>query len=111
MQKRIILVDFNPQLGAEIMKTRPAVVISNSRINSKKPIVTVVPLRSNLDLKEVYSPIIYSSFTNGLDRDSFADVDQIKSIDKLRIKDEIGILSDDDFAEIIAAIDIVFSTY
>lgn len=105
---QIIEVDFDPQVGAEIMKTRPAVIISNDFLNTKLPTITVVPLRSNLDLALEFMPIINISLKNGLSKDSFADVCQLKSIDKKRIKKVIGVLSKNDLAEVISSLDFVF---
>jgi mRNA-degrading endonuclease toxin of MazEF toxin-antitoxin module len=75
------------------MKTRPAVIISNNFLNSKLPTNTVVPLRSNLDLALPFMHIINLDRTNGLKNDSFADVCQLKSFDKKRVKKILGKLS------------------
>ena len=104
----IVDVDFEPQVGAEIKKTRPAVIISNTILNNKLPVITVVPLRGSLDFALDFMHIVYYDAKNGLTKDSFADVCQIKSIDKRRIKGILGKASKDDLAEIISSIDFVF---
>ena len=105
---QIVEVDFEPQIGAEIMKTRPAVIISNNFLNNKLPTITVVPLRSNLDLALPFMHIVNIDRSNGLKNDSFADVCQLKSFDKKRAKRIIGKLSNEDLAEIISSLDFVF---
>lgn len=107
-QGQIVNVDFEPQIGAEIMKTRPAVIISNTQLNSKMPVVTVVPLRGSLELALDFMHIVNLDFKNNLDKDSFADVCQVKSIDKKRIKGVRGVVSNNDLAEIISSLDFVF---
>lgn len=105
---QIVEVDFEPQVGAEIMKTRPAVIISNNHLNKLLPVITVVPLRGSLDLAMEFMHIINFDLKNGLTKDSFADVSQVKSIDKARVKRVVGTLSNDDLAEIISSLDFVF---
>jgi mRNA interferase MazF len=105
---QIVEVDFNPQVGAEIMKTRPALIISNTILNNKLPVISVVPLRGSIDLALPFMHTIYFDRNNGLAKDSFADVCQIKSIDKKRVKGLLGIVSKEDLAEVISSIDFVF---
>ena len=105
---QIVNVDFEPQIGAEIMKTRPAVIISNTELNKILPLITVVPLRGNLDKAFEFMHIVNFDAKNKLDKDSFADVCQLKSIDKKRVKSIRGVMSNDDLAEIISSLDFVF---
>jgi len=107
-QGQIVNVNFEPQLGAEIMKTRPAVIISNTLLNNKLPVVTVVPLRGSLDKALDFMHIVNFDAKNNLDKDSFADVCQLKSIDKKRVMGLRGVIGTDDLAEIISSLDFVF---
>lgn len=109
MKKGLVVeVDFDPQVGAEIMKTRPAVIISNDYLNKTLPVITVVPLRGSLDLALEFMHIVNFDLKNGLTKDSFADVCQVKSVDKKRVRRVLGTLSNDDLAEIISSLDFVF---
>jgi len=47
------LVNFDPTLGAEVKKTRPALVVSNDINNAHSPIVSISPITSNVT--KVYS--------------------------------------------------------
>jgi mRNA interferase MazF len=105
---KVVSVNFEPQIGAEIMKTRPAIILSNTLLNQKLPVITVVPLRSNLKLALPFMHTIVPSSKNGLKVDSFADVCQVKSIDKKRIQGIIGTLENEDLAEVISSLDFVF---
>ena len=104
----VVEVEFDPQVGAEIKKTRPAVVISDTQLNNKLPVVTVVPLRGSLELALPFMHIVDFDVKNGLTKDSFADVSQIKSIDKKRITRVLGRVSDNDLAEVLSSLEFVF---
>jgi len=55
----IYLVNFDPTIGHEVKKKRPAMILSNNIHNQYSPLVTVAPLSSNVDkvyLFEVYIP-------------------------------------------------------
>ena len=49
----IFLVNFDPTIGSEAKKTRPAVVVSNDINNTHSPIVSISPITSNVT--RVYS--------------------------------------------------------
>jgi len=45
----IFLVNFDPTIGAEAKKTRPALVVSNDINNAHSPIVSISPITSNVN--------------------------------------------------------------
>ena len=49
----IFLVNFDPTVGAEAKKIRPAVVVSNDINNAHSPIISIAPITSNVT--KVYS--------------------------------------------------------
>lgn len=71
----IWLVNFDPTLGAEIKKTRPAVIISGQPFNRLRRTVVVVPLSSAHDQTEF--PLLIAIHSSG--KPSVAVVDQIKA--------------------------------
>lgn len=99
--KEIWLVEFNPQIGAEISKTRPAVVIS-SDIMFNLPLKFVVPITSWRDDFSRQSWKIklknYDKF--GLDKLSAIDCFQIKSFSVERFVRKIGEIDDKTLFEI-----------
>jgi mRNA interferase MazF len=84
-------VAFDPSVGTEIRKTRPAIIVSNTVANRRLPAIVVVPVTSNV--ARVYPG---QSLVNINDRVGKARVDQIKAIDKSRLKTFIGHLAPDE---------------
>ncbi|HQV22608.1 MAG TPA: type II toxin-antitoxin system PemK/MazF family toxin [Agitococcus sp.] len=78
----------DPTIGAEIQKTRPVVVMSNTSINKARRTIVVVPLSTS-------APVI--PYLNvGLTGGSTARCDHIRSIDKSRLGKKVGTLSSKD---------------
>lgn len=92
-------VDFNPSIGGEIQKTRPAVIISNDFANEISNRVQVIPLTSNID--KCYPCEAYIS-VNG--KKCKAMTDQIMTVSKQRLKNKIGITLNNDIRLIEKAI-------
>jgi mRNA interferase MazF len=84
-------VEFDPAVGSEIHKTRPAVIISNDTANKYLERVVVVPFTSNVS--KVYPGEAVVTVDG---KKSKAMTDQIMSADKSRLKNKIDVLSDND---------------
>jgi len=102
------LVDFDPAKGDEIMKSRPAVVISSDIFRPLK-IKLVVPLTSWQEKFSVsqWMVKITTNNDNGLDRDSAADALQLRSVSYERFNRKLGTISAAIINEIKASIAIV----
>jgi len=92
----IRLVDLTPVRGAEANKQRPAVIVSNDGANSTadrlgRGIVTVVPATSNIDRVYPFQVLLRASET-GLDRDSKAQAEQVRSVAVERIGARVGVV-------------------
>jgi mRNA interferase MazF len=104
----IWLINLDPTIGAEIRKTRPAVIVSEDAIGIL-PLRVIVPLT---DWKERYSVapwmiLISPDSQTGLDKPSAADAFQIRSVAQERFVQRIGCLQTDQVGRILAAIQIV----
>jgi len=95
----IYLVSLDPTIGAEINKTRPALIISNNINNEVSETVTVIPLTSNIEKIYPFETLIPASRT-GLSMDSKAKCNQIRTIDKKRLVKPIGRISKDKLHEV-----------
>ena len=99
------LVNFEPTLGAEIKKTRPAVVVSSDAIG-KLPIKLIAPIT---DWKAYFNQNLWHvriepDSTNGLAKVSAVDTLQLRGVDIQRFIRKLGQLSETTMAEIAAAV-------
>ncbi len=92
-------VNFDPSVGSEVQKQRPAVIISNNVANKNLERVVVVPLTSNV--KRVY-PAEALVTINQIPAKAMTD--QIMTADKARLKNKMGSLSDLDLIAVENAI-------
>jgi mRNA interferase MazF len=88
-------VDFDPTQGAEIRKTRPAVVITADGLNRVRRTVVVVPLSSG---PQPHPPVVVA--TRSLGQRSVAVCDQLRAVDKRRLIRNDGRLSAADLASV-----------
>lgn len=88
-------INFDPSVGTEIKKTRPAIIISNDASNQFLERVQVVPLTSSTDK-------IYPSECVVLIRGkkNKAAADQIATVSKKRVYKKIGQLSLNEISEV-----------
>jgi len=93
------LVEFDPAVGSEIRKTRPAVIVSNDAANRNLSRVVVVPVTSNTGRQYPGEAVV----TVG-EQSSKAMADQIMAADKSRLKRQLGTLSKTDMLAIDDAI-------
>lgn len=92
-------VAFDPSIGGEVRKTRPAIVVSNDVANRELNRIQVVPLTSNV--RRLYPSEAYVTLGSA---QSKAMADQLSTISKRRLRDRLGLLSDADMAAVEHAI-------
>jgi mRNA interferase MazF len=90
----VLLVDFDPTLEGEANKVRPAVVMSNNANNNFAPTITVLPLSTNTLKLYPFQVLLEASIT-GLDADSKAQAEQVRTMSKKRIRGFVKSLPDD----------------
>ena len=84
------LVDLEPTRGAEIKKTRPALIIQNDVGNRHSPLTIVAPISSKFSLPVYPIQVRVNAREGGLTEDSVVLLNQIRSIDKGRLVKRVG---------------------
>lgn len=80
-------VEFDPAVGSEVRKTRPAVIVSNDAANRNLARVVVIPMTSNTDRQYPGEALVS---VDG--QSSKAMADQIMAAGKARLKSQLGVL-------------------
>lgn len=91
----LYIVNLDPTIGAEIKKKRPCLIVSPDEINTYLQTVIIVPLTStqrNLPTRI----LIKATPQSGLSNDSYAVLDQLKTVDKSRLSAPIGEISEEE---------------
>ena len=93
-QGEIWLINLDPTIGAEIKKTRPAIVVNDNNLG-KLPLKIIVPLTDWKDRYEVapWMVKINPDAKNGLEKESAADCFQVRSLSQDRFVKRLGLVS------------------
>ncbi len=104
----IWLINLDPTLGAEIQKTRPAVIVNEDALGIL-PLRVIVPLTAWQDRYAIAAWMVRidPEPSNGLSKPSAADAFQIRSVAQERFVSCIGRVSEQNLADILKAIRIV----
>jgi mRNA interferase MazF len=89
----VYFVAFDPTLGAEIRKTRPALILQNDIANRSSPITIVAAITSKFDQELYPTEVLVRAPEGGLDADSVVLLNQIRSVDRRRLMRRIGRLT------------------
>jgi mRNA interferase MazF len=100
-QGEIWPINLDPTIGAEIKKTRPAIIVNDNALG-KLPLKIIVPLTDWKDRFEIapWMVKLEPDQDNGLTKTSSADCFQVRSISHKRIVKKIGSISFDILEEI-----------
>lgn len=94
----IFIVDLSPITGSEQGGIRPCVIVQNNVGNVFSNITIVIPITSSID-KKYMGPShlsINKSLLNNLTRDGIILCEQIRAVDKSRLKKKIGKLNNEE---------------
>lgn len=93
-QYDIVLVNLDPTLGSEMKKTRPCVVLSPNEMNKYLQTIVVAPLTSSSKPYPTRVPI------NHLITKGWIAIDQVRTIDRLRIVKRFETLSASEITQV-----------
>ena len=93
-QYRIVLVNLDPTIGSEIKKTRPCVVISPNEMNRYLRTIVVAPMTAGSGKYPTRVKVKHNR------KSGWIVIDQIRTIDKLRIIKVLGKLSSSEVKEV-----------
>lgn len=99
----VYLVNLDPTVGAEIQKTRPCVVVSPDEMNRHIVTVIVAPMTSQ---GRLYPTRVACTFEG---RDGLIVLDQLRTVDKVRLVKRLGKLSQDEQTSVLRVLGEMFS--
>jgi mRNA interferase MazF len=92
-QYQIVLVNLDPNLGSEIQKTRPCVIVSPNEINDNLRTVVIAPMTSTNRKYPTRVKVKHNT------QEGWVAIDQIRTIDKIRIVKKFGSLKEEEIRE------------
>lgn len=104
----IYYADLSPVVGSEQGGVRPVLIVQNDIGNSHSPTVIAAAITSRQDKSKLPTHIGINAATCGLSKDSVVLLEQIRTIDKKRLKERMGELDTPSMARINNALSISF---
>ncbi len=104
----IYYADLSPVVGSEQGGIRPVLIVQNDVGNKFSPTVIAAAITSQRDKSRLPTHIELNSRDCGLSRDSVVLLEQIRTIDKRRLKEKMGKLDDDAMNQINQALSVSF---
>ena len=104
----IYYADLSPVVGSEQGGIRPVLIIQNDIGNKYSPTVIATAITSQINKAQMPTHIELDANEYGLSRDSVVLAEQIRTIDKRRLKEKIGHLDDDLMGRVNQALEISF---
>lgn len=101
-------MSFYPTIGAEIKKTRPALVIQNDIANRYSPITIVAAMTSQFEPPLYPTEVLIQAPEGGLLVDSVVLLNQVHSIDRRRLAKRVGTVRQETMRQVDRAIKISF---
>ena len=90
----IFFADLSPVVGSEQGGVRPVLIVQNDVGNKYSPTIIAAAITSQINKAKLPTHIEISAEEYGLTKDSVILLEQIRTIDKRRLKDKIGRLDD-----------------
>ena len=104
----IYYADLSPVVGSEQGGVRPVLIVQNDIGNRYSPTVIAAAITSQCDKAKLPTHIEVSSRECGLSKDSIVLLEQIRTIDKKRLKERMGRLDEDAMTQVNRALQVSF---
>jgi len=104
----IYYADLSPVVGSEQGGVRPVLIIQNDIGNKYSPTVIATAITSQINKAKMPTHIELDANEYGLSKDSVVLAEQIRTIDKKRLKEKIGHLDDKLMTKVNEALEISF---
>ena len=102
----IYFADLSPVVGSEQGGMRPVLIVQNDTGNRHSPTVIAAAITSQMGKAKLPTHIELTSRTTGLNRDSVILLEQIRTIDKSRLRERMGRLDDATMKQVDNAINV-----
>jgi len=96
----IFYADLSPVVGSEQGGIRPVIIIQNDIGNKYSPTIIVAAITSQINKAKLPTHVEISSEEYGLNKDSVVLLEQIRTVDKKRLKEKIGHMSEKDIQKV-----------
>lgn len=104
----VFYADLSPVVGCEQGGTRPVVIVQNNVGNRHSPTVIAAAITSKQDKTSLPTHISVKGESCGLSKDSVVLLEQIRTIDKQRLREKTGCLTPEDIKKLNNALNISF---
>ncbi|MBR7010145.1 MAG: type II toxin-antitoxin system PemK/MazF family toxin [Oscillospiraceae bacterium] len=104
----IFYADLSPVVGSEQGGTRPVLIVQNDTGNRHSPTVIAAAITSQLGKARLPTHIRVPGPAAGLSKDSVILLEQIRTLDKRRLREHMGRLSDEQMSRVNEAIAVSF---
>ena len=104
----IYFADLSPVVGSEQGGMRPVVIVQNDLGNRHSPTVIAAAITSRTGKNPLPTHITVGKSDHGLARDSVILLEQVRTLDKCRLKEKVGHLNDSVMREVDGAIEVSF---
>ena len=102
----IFYADLSPVIGSEQGGVRPIVIVQNDVGNKYSPTIIAAAVTSQINKAKLPTHIEISADEYGLPKNSVVLLEQIRTIDKRRLKEKIGHINEDLVRKVNAALSI-----
>ena len=96
----VYLADLSPVQGSEQGGVRPVVIIQNDTGNKYSPTVIVAAITGRINKAKIPTHVEIEKKKYKLDKDSVILLEQIRTLDKRRLKEKIGHMTDSDMEKV-----------